>query len=104
MDVLDTCLQGQQAYYAFRNMMLEKYRSLGCMTNRDCVVIYELNRCAANCAIATSVVITPSDIQNLNSSADANCGACPPMPPRPCALTVAACINGVCQLSGSPPP
>jgi|SRR5579859_2792306 len=98
------CQQQQSAYFAFRQMLLDKYNSLGCQTAADCSVVYESNRCISSCGTAIPRTIADSYTQNLRSFADMTCTSCPPMPPPPCPAPFLYCIMNRCTLGGPPTP
>jgi hypothetical protein len=103
-DPVDACKQGQQAYYAFRMQLIDKYNSVKCITANDCSVVYESNRCTQSCGTAFPRSLADSAQSNLKSFADTNCATCPPMPPPPCPAPFVYCIMGTCSVGGPPPP
>jgi hypothetical protein len=96
--VQDDCQQQQKNYQVFRQELLDKYSTLGCMTNTDCTVFYEKTQCAVGCGIAVSSSGLDNLNSNLQSYAQTGCSPdCPvlvaPCEPRPAPV----CFQGRCQ-------
>jgi len=99
-DKVTACEQGQKAYFGFRSMLIDKYNSIGCMTNNDCTLVYDANRCTASCGVAIPVSQTTNFVNNLRSFADSNCATCAPQPPPPCAASTVSCVRNRCTQGG----
>jgi hypothetical protein len=77
--------------------MIEKYSSVGCKYDTDCVIVVEHDRCAADCGTAVGAVVAKDLIENLGRYADEVCSTCPPVSIPPCAATRAVCQAGLCR-------
>jgi hypothetical protein len=96
--VMDTCEDQRIAYERMREQLLEKYRTLGCMTHQDCGTYFERNACVIGCGVVVPTAAFEFLVQNLNSFAAQTCAPeCSPQP-WPCEQPGAAfCVNGSCQ-------
>jgi hypothetical protein len=96
--VADVCEDQRIAYIRMREQLLDKYRTLGCMTHQDCSVYFEKNACEIGCGIVVPSAAFQFLDQNLPSFAAQTCSPdCPPLP-LPCEPPAQPfCVNGLCQ-------
>jgi hypothetical protein len=94
------CDEQRRSYYGFRDQVVEKYNSLGCMQDSDCTIVYESNACASSCGTPMPWFYEKDFVVVLNEYAASTCAACPPPPLQPCpAPPPPACVAGRCQFS-----
>jgi hypothetical protein len=94
--IADTCEDQRAAYMRMREQLLEKYRSLGCMTHEDCGTYFEQNACVLGCGVVVPIAAFGFLEQNLPSFAAQTC-TCQPQG-LPCEQPGGAfCVNGLCQ-------
>lgn len=93
------CQMARDQYTMYRQSLIEKYRSTGCRTDKDCVLVPEANHCSQGCPLAFPLALASSAKANLNDLPQ--CADCPAPPIPPCVATVALCSNGQCT-EGSP--
>jgi hypothetical protein len=81
--VQDSCVTQRANYQLFRQQLIDKYSSLGCMTHGDCTVYYEKNQCGVGCGIALPAAAINHLDSNLHSYALQNCSpnCMNPIPP-----------------------
>jgi hypothetical protein len=100
--VQDTCESQRSSYLQVRQQLIEKYSTLGCDIDSDCVLYFEKNQCFIGCGIAI-----PSDALgnldgNLQSFAQTTCSPNCPLEVPPCAprpgigYAVPHCIDHLC--------
>lgn len=99
----ETCTAGKVQYQDFRTELLTKYGSLGCTTDTECSMVYESNRCIANCGTAIATVMASSFSSNLAAAAETYCTSCSAMAVPPCLPLVARCVNGACVTGSAIP-
>ncbi|HWZ90321.1 MAG TPA: hypothetical protein VNW92_15770 [Polyangiaceae bacterium] len=98
------CATGQQKYFQFRAMLLDKY-AYGCTTDADCATVVPTNSCESGCsAVAVWSPVVNDLNSNLASDAMTDCAACMSGPVPPCKppLGNAICSGGQCLLEGPP--
>jgi hypothetical protein len=96
--VPDSCAVQQKSYQDFRQQLVDKYSSLGCMTNSDCTVYYEKNQCAVGCGIAMPSAALANLDGNLQSYAQNNCSPNCVIPTPPCdGNPTPICLHGLCE-------
>lgn len=96
--VQDSCQAQQVGYQAFRNQLIDKYASLGCMTNQECTLYYEKNQCGVGCGVSMPIAALTDLDSNLQNYAQQNCSPDCPLPIPPCvAPLMPQCVNGRCQ-------
>jgi hypothetical protein len=95
--VKDDCAEQRKAYRELRAQLLEKYGSLGCMTDADCTVYYEKNACEVGCGVVVPGAAIGYLEMNLPSAAAHLCTPdCAPQP-LPCEPPAAPlCEKGRC--------
>lgn len=94
----NNCDEQRRGYFGFRDQVVEKYNSLGCMQDADCAIVYESNACGSSCGTPMPWFYEKDFIVALDSYASANCASCPPVPIQPCpAPPPVACVNARCQ-------
>lgn len=95
--VPDDCNEQRRQYYEFRNQVLEKYNSIGCMIDSDCSLLYENNACSSSCGSPVPTQFVMDASFNLDSYAAMACSTCPPQPVPPCEPSLPpGCFNGRC--------
>jgi hypothetical protein len=95
--VQDSCAAQRANYDFFRQQLIDKYSSLGCMTNGDCTVYYEKNQCAVGCGIPVPGAALDYLERNLQTYAQQNCSPNCMAPIPPCEPTVPpTCFKGWC--------
>jgi hypothetical protein len=96
--VQDSCEAQRAGYQAFRQQLVEKYSSFGCMTSNDCTVYYEKNQCGVGCGIAMPTAAINNLDGNLQSYAQSSCSPNCMFAVQPCPAPPAPiCVRGLCQ-------
>jgi hypothetical protein len=96
--IQDSCETQRASYQAFRQQLVDKYSTLGCMTNSDCTVYYEKNQCAVGCGIAMPSAALGNLDSNLQSYAQNSCNPNCMNPIPPCdANPTPVCFHGLCE-------
>ncbi len=94
------CAAAEQNYQTYRNQVIQKYQTLGCMSDSDCGLLFDKNECGAT-SCGAPMVNNQIDVvtQMLNAYAQANCSfACPPPPVPMCPFIPApSCVMNRCQ-------
>jgi hypothetical protein len=90
------CNTAEANYSRDRQQYIQKYNSVPCNHDSDCLLVSEANSCVSNCGTALPVLTAMSFLGNISSDAMACNAACPPTPPPPCVQQVAVCSNGTC--------
>jgi hypothetical protein len=83
-----------------RQQLVDKYNSVGCMRDEDCVLVTESNRCAFGCGLVFPVSLAKGAQSNLDVVGDMACATCPMPFVPPCVPVVALCSNGHCTTGG----
>ena len=96
--VQDSCVAQRANYQVFRQQLIDKYSSLGCMTDSDCTLYYEKNQCGYGCGVAMPVTAIKNLDSSLQSYAQQNCSpncmnAVPPCEPQ----EPPTCWKGWCE-------
>ena len=85
------------SFQMFEQTLIDKYSTLGCLGNEDCVVYYASNLCASDCGTVVPRASLGNLDNNLQSYAQANCSPDCPNPPVPCpAPPMPRCVDGRC--------
>jgi hypothetical protein len=96
--VQDNCEAQREGYRTIRREMLEKYSTLGCMTDTDCTLYYEKNQCGVGCGIAVPTAALRNLDSNLQNYAQTSCSPSCMFPVPPCEPPAPArCVRGLCQ-------
>lgn len=96
--VQDSCVAQRANYQVFRQQLLDKYSSLGCMTDGDCTIYYEKNQCGVGCGISLPAAAINSLDNNLQSYAQQNCSPNCMIPIPPCEPQLPpSCFKGWCE-------
>jgi hypothetical protein len=93
------CLEGRQQVLQFRQQLIEKYQSLGCVRDLDCATVFDGGACGIqSCGIPLPAYEADSYSRNLNEYARSLCSLdCPTEPPTPCpAPPPARCLLNRC--------
>jgi hypothetical protein len=94
------CDVGKKEYTAQRTQLLDKFGSVFCSRDSECVVATEQNQCFSTCGVALPLV-TAADWKSITTStAEKLCASCKPMPTPPCVRYIASCVTGRCVLIG----
>lgn len=93
------CSAAREDHARLRSDLLEKYNSVGCQVDSDCIIYYEMNLCGSFCGVVVPTQQYNNLDANLTSYAAENCwGDCPPLPIPPCEPpTAPLCLGGVCR-------
>lgn len=93
-----SCDVQHQNYATFREQLLDKYSTLGCMSDMDCTTYYDKTQCGASCGTPLPIAALKEVDAALNSFAQMTCtGNCPPLPIPACAPSPApACVMSRC--------
>jgi hypothetical protein len=94
----DECRNGQEQYAIFHMKLMDMFKSTACKTEKDCMLLYEHNRCVSNCGTPVHVALAKYTDQNLQSFAEQSCASCPPPLTLPCPKLPVACVKGACSL------
>lgn len=96
--VQDSCEAQRKNYQSFRQQLIDKYSSLGCMTNSDCTIYYEKTQCGVGCGIVMPSAAINNLDSNLQSYAQTSCspGCMNPIPPCD-APAPPVCFKGWCE-------
>ncbi|HEX2871262.1 MAG TPA: hypothetical protein VHP33_08400 [Polyangiaceae bacterium] len=96
---VDACELQTEAYVAYRDELIARYSSFGCMQASDCLVFYIQNRCDDSCQL-TVTGARRAVIDGLNNYATVSCNdTCFPYPKPDCGVPPAAvCSNGRCEV------
>lgn len=93
------CEAQRRGYFEYRAQLIEKYNSLGCMTDMDCTLLVEANICALGCGMPIPRFYENEVLVNLHEYASNACASCPSPPPQPCPPSrPAGCVQGRCQI------
>ena len=96
--VPDSCVAQRKNYEVFRQQLIDKYSTLGCMVNSDCTIYYEKNQCAVGCGIPMPSAAINNLDSNLQSFAQTTCSPNCMNPIPPCeAPTPPVCFKGWCE-------
>ena len=96
--VQDSCVTQRANYQVFRQQLIDKFSTLGCMTHGDCTVYYEKNQCAVGCGIPLPAAAINYLDSNLQSYAQQNCSPNCMNPTPPCDPTLPpTCFKGWCE-------
>lgn len=95
---LDTCANARDDYLQYSRRVIEKYNTLGCMSDQECGLYYEKNSCNLSCGAPMPWNAFESLDQDLQAYAKI-CDSCPFHDVPPCAPTPQPrCLYGRCQL------
>jgi len=92
-----SCQKALDEYQTDRQQMIEKYGSLPCKVDEDCVLVAESNRCHEGCLLSFPKATASFFSQNQHTL-DMQCSLCPMPTIPPCVSSVALCSNGQCVL------
>ena len=96
--VQDSCASQRANYQVFRQQLIDKYSTLGCMTNGDCSVYYEKNQCGLGCGIAMPAAALNDLDRNLQTYAQQYCSPNCMSPIAPCEPQLPpSCFKGWCE-------
>jgi hypothetical protein len=96
---IDYCTAVHAQYDQQRDLLLEKYSSVGCKFDSDCGVLYESNACKNTCGqTPLPIELIDDAVQNLDGIAREICAKCPPPPIPPCVPPPAPrCVMNRCS-------
>lgn len=96
--VPDSCAAQRANYTQFRDRVIEKYSTLGCMSDSDCAYIYEKNNCVVGCAISIPFGVSNEVDNMLRTYAQENCSPNCMLPSPPCEpAPQPSCFKGWCE-------
>jgi hypothetical protein len=97
--VVDACELQTEAYLAYRDELIAKYSSFGCMQASDCLAFYIQNKCDDSCML-TVTGARRAVVDGLNNYATGSCNdTCFPYPKPDCGLPPpTVCSNGRCGI------
>ena len=94
---LMACATIGRDYEIYRDQVLQKYQTSGCLSDSDCTLLFDGSCRTVSCGVPLLSSQLDAVTQMLESYAQANCSdACPP--PPPCGfMRVPRCVMNRCQ-------